>query len=204
MTGTFLPDRLVENPIVDPSNGRMTFAFKKLIDQVAQQGSNAAASVPQLVTGTHTQRLDDFDARKLPPGSIFYETDRTLYYLNIGGVWTYLAGVCQVTQSNLPTDLATQSAADDGVLVWVTDYAHLLTWNHNLLLSGAASGWTWGPGEEGSGFTSDFTDSPFAGPDDATGWIPAQGQQQVLTLKSDGTLHFATLRNLAAGFWFRQ
>lgn len=189
---TFLTDRLVKSPIVDPKTGLMSWDFKKVMDQVAQQSANAQAAVPQFLTGTHFNRINNRPASKLPAGTLYFETDRGVWYINNGGTWQYFAGVMQVTQANLPTDLG---ASDNGFLAEVTDFAHLLAWN--------GSGWQWGPGEQGSGFTIDFTDSPNAGPSPSTGWQQANGAIHVLTLQSDGSVKFASMRNIA-GSWYRQ
>lgn len=141
--------------------------------------------VPQFLAFAHSSGLAASD---YPDGSVWYQIDRTLYFLASGGVWVYLAGVCRVAQADLPTDLGT--AGDVGVLAYVTDFAHLLRWN--------GTGWEWGPGENGSDYVSAFV----TGPDDATGWHACDGTVGVVRLKSDGSRAFATVPN-TAGSWYR-
>ncbi len=133
---------------------------------------------------THANRLANYPANSYPVGTLFWETDRTVYYLNTGTVgaqvWTYTAGEFSCTQATLPADLGT---TDGGFLANVFDYGHLLIW------SGAA--WTWGPGDAGSGMLQLFEVDP-AG----AGWHLYDGST-VSYLKADGTLGSIVLPNLS-------
>lgn len=148
--------------------------------------------VTQFLSGTHAQRVSgSILASAYPSGSIYYETDRKLWYVAINATWTYLAGIYAVTQSNIPQtgDIGT---GDTGLLVYVSDYAHLLQWN------GAA--FSWAPGEQGSGFISAFVSAPSP----ADGWALCDGSN-VIQMLSDGTLNssFVALPN-TPGSYFRQ
>jgi hypothetical protein len=141
--------------------------------------------IPQLVLeDTHANRVANYPANSYPVGTLFWETDRTVYYLNTGAigsqVWTYTAGECSVTQATLPADLTT---TDGGFLANVFDYGHLLIW------SGVA--WTWGPGDAGSGMLQMFEVDPTA-----AGWHLYNGGT-INYLKADGTLGSITLPNLS-------
>lgn len=89
----------------------------------------------------------------------------------------------QSTQSNLATLAATLGASNAGLLVWVTDYNHVLEW------TGAA--YQWGPGENGSAFFQGFAAAPTG-----NGWHACDGSF-VNYLRSDGTLGGAVLPNTA-------
>jgi hypothetical protein len=90
----------------------------------------------------------------------------------------------QVTQSQLATLAATLGPANAGLLVWVTDYNHVLTWT--------GTGYAWGPGENGSNYFVGMATAPTA-----AGWHVCDGSF-VNYLKSNGTLGGATLPNTAS------
>jgi hypothetical protein len=144
-------------------------------------------SVTQFLTGTNADRITT-QANQFPSGSIFYVTDRTVYYVTNNGQWQYLCGYMQTDQAHLPTDLG---ANDKGFLVSVTDFQHVLYW------TGAA--WIWGPGESGSGYIVPFVNPP--NPPD--GWQACDGSTDIPQLLFDGSLDFVTVPNTAGSF-FRQ
>ncbi len=152
----------------DPStqHGFSQFGFLQFNNLVAAHNSTA-----QVIEGTHAQRIGNYPAANYSDGTLFYETDRGVFYVDVQSVWTYATGVMQNTQSKLPTDLA---AADAGFLYAVTDYAHLLAWS--------GTEWTWGPGEGGSGFIQSFASDPTG-----SGWHVCDGSV-VEMLSSNGTL----------------
>lgn len=133
---------------------------------------------------THANRLASYPANSYPVGTLFWETDRTVYYLNSGALgsqnWIYTAGEFSCTQATIPADLGTH---DGGFLANVFDYGHLLIW------SGAA--WTWGPGDAGSGMLQMFEVDP-----GGAGWHLYDGST-VNYLKADGTLGSIVLPNLS-------
>ena len=89
----------------------------------------------------------------------------------------------QSTQSNLAALAATLGASNAGLLVWVTDYNHVLEWT--------GSAYQWGPGENGSAFFQGFAVAPTG-----NGWHACDGSF-VNYLKSDGTLGGSTLPDTA-------
>ena len=142
--------------------------------------------VPTLTEGTHANRLT-FAASKVVDGSIYYESDRGVFYIAVNGAWLYLAGVSTVFQVTIPSDL---TATDAGFLAYVQDYGHMLRWNGTM--------WGWGPGDAQSGYSVAFVNAP----KDPL-WHVCDGSQNVPYLRADGGLSYATLPN-TAGLYFRQ
>jgi hypothetical protein len=171
----------LRTPVSD-SNGLMTFPWSQLLQYILA----AKASIPAFISGAHSVRLTSA-ATSYPAGSIFYESDRKVFYIALGGVWIYLSGVMSGSQPALPTDLG---ANDYGFLFYVTDFVHGLMWN--------GTGWVWAPGEAGSGFIVAFISAP-AG----FGWQACDGSVNVETLGPDGILTFATVPN-TPGSYYRQ
>jgi len=139
----------------------------------------------QFFFGSHAQRAN-LNAARYPNGSVFFESDRTVFYVIINGVWTYLTGSMATDQNDLPGDLGT---ADAGFLVYITDYNHQLTWN--------GFGFQWAPGEVGGGYSVPFVTAP----NPVTGWHVCDGST-VLQLQPDGTTVSTTIPN-TAGAYFR-
>lgn len=72
----------------------------------------------------HAERPDPLS---YPPGTLMFETDRTvLYYRSTSGTWTYSAGFYYNTHANAPTDLG---ISDAGFPFEVSDYAHVAIWD---------------------------------------------------------------------------
>lgn len=102
--------------------------------------------------------------------------------------WVYESGAYSVTQSAIPThgyNAASLNANDAGLLVNVTDYAHVLKWG--------GSSWGWGPGESGSGYFADFAVAPTG-----SGWHACDGSSGVKYLKADGTTGTVTVPSTAS------
>jgi len=126
--------------------------------------------------------------RKLYPpasyalGSLYWETDRTVWYLNAvvkaANTWIYVDGTDHGTLSNIPTDLG---ANDSNFQYEVTDYAHILKWN--------GSGWAF-LGNDASNY---FIDGTGTAPS-PVGWHACDGST-VTYLKSDGTTGTTTVPN---------
>lgn len=135
--------------------------------------------------GTHAARAS-IAASAFADGAIFVETDRNgLIYQVQGGVWVYVGGTYQRTQSQLSALASALTVNDNGLLVHVTDYNHVLRW--------ANPAWGWGPGDDGSGKLVPFAVAPTTG----TGWHLADGAT-VNYLKADGTTGSVTLPNTAS------
>lgn len=157
-------------------------AYIALIRSMSNSGRRRT---PQLVIeDTHANRLANYPASSYAVGTLFWETDRTVYYLNSGAAgsqyWLYTAGTCYTTQALIPGDLGTH---DVGFLNSVTDYGHVIEWN--------GTGFIWGPGEAGSGFLQLFEVDPTG-----AGWHLYDGST-VSYLKSDGSLGSIALPNLS-------
>lgn len=177
-----LTSQLLATSLVDES-GKLTRPWIKQFQEQAK-----ATKTFQFVRSTHAARANIL-ASDYSDGSEYYETDRGPVYKAVGGAWFYFSGMMEVAQAALPTDLTTR---DSGLLVHVTDYAHLLRW------SGAA--WGWAPGEAGSGFLLTFVNPP-APPE---GWTDASSApQNVPTLLADGSIVFVNVP-ATPGSWYRQ
>ncbi len=137
-----LPQRSFDMPMVD-QRGVVTSFWQKILYQFLK-----VSRVPVFLSLTHAQRLTT-SAASYVTGSICYESDRTVYYVANGGAWVYESGVMQSAQASLPTDLGTN---DTNLLLYVTDFAHLLQWN--------GASWQWGPREDGSDYIAKFVSGP--------------------------------------------
>jgi hypothetical protein len=151
---------------------------------------------------THANRLANYPASGQSVGSLFFETDRTVLYVVVGGgnnQWDYAGGVMYGTLSPdlKPSDLGT---SDLGFLFESTDYYHLYRWT--------GSTWTWGPGDPGNGGQKcDFVKAPTPAAawkkldgkgDDGTN--PVGGGNPIKFALEDGTLSSVTrLDSLVAG-----
>lgn len=98
------------------------------------------------LAGTHAARLL-IDPNTLPSATLYIETDRPhLVYVG-GSTWTYLAGVYSIDRAHAPTDVGVKDA---GMLVYVTDFGHLVRW----------MGTTWQWAGEQSQIIGDFNVAP--------------------------------------------
>lgn len=100
-----------------------------------------------ILNDTHTNRPSPSG---LTGGTLFFEADRNVVYLTIGGVWVYGWGEMAGDFGDEPTDLG---ATDAGFLFHVVDYAHRLRWT--------GSAWVFTDG--GNGFFQDFAVAPGVG-----------------------------------------
>lgn len=139
---------------------------------------------PQIIQDTHANKAN-YPPDVYANGTLYYETDRLVYYINQGAPgsqkWVYTVGTFECLQANLPNDLGPN---DSNFLANVFDYGHLLIW------SGVA--WTWGPGDAGSGMLQLFEADPTG-----AGWHLYDGTSGVPFLKADGTLGTVNLPNLS-------
>lgn len=90
--------------------------------------------LPTITQDTHAHRLTRPPVTDL---SLFYETDRTVWYLAVGGTWIYYTGVMSGLLTNIPTDL--DNTHDTGFQYHATDYGHTWFWQ--------SSTYNFGPGE---------------------------------------------------------
>lgn len=78
-------------------------------------------------TGTHAQRAA-INPATLAPGALFWETDRTAFYMVVANLWTYVAGTPHggtLSPDTRPSDLGT---ADAGFEIRATDFDRLYRW----------------------------------------------------------------------------
>ncbi len=98
--------------------------------------------------------------------------------------WHYMVGQFSRTQSQLVTLAAVLNTNHVGVLVDVTDYAHILRWT--------GSAWEYAdPSDPATRIEGFFVDP-------GTGWHLCDGTSNVAYLKSDGTTTTVTLPNLTS------
>ncbi len=106
-------------------------------------GSGTSVSSP--LADTHANRLSSYPASSYPAGTLFFETDRTLTYVNllVSGTltWTYLSGIGYAVLASAYSGLG---VADTNLLFFATDYFHLYRW------TGAA--FVFAPADDGSGY----------------------------------------------------
>lgn len=177
----FLPQSLPPDLAQKMGNAVVSLPWIKWFQQVHE----TAASAPEFVSGTHANRTSAA-AGSYPEGTVFYETDRKVYYIAIGSAWVYYAGTMSTTQGNLPSDLG---ANDAGFLAAVTDYEHTLEWT--------GSTWNWAPGESGSDFVQMFLSGPSGG-----GWHVCNGAT-VNRLNADGSTASVTLPDYSAAAYLK-
>lgn len=141
-----------------------------------------------------------YDPAQLSVNTQFFITDRNFveYVVRVvGGAnkWVYQAGTYGLAQAGIAGlkgfNGAVLGTNDNGLLIEVTDYAHVLKW------SGTA--WGWGPGESGSGYFQDFAVAPTG-----TGWHACDGSAGVAYLKADGTTGTVTLPNTTGSAAYRK
>jgi hypothetical protein len=77
--------------------------------------------------GTHADRLT-YDTTRLADGTLFYETDRAVWYVWFQGAWRYQTGTMRGTFSpdQRPTDLGTN---DIDLIYYATDTHYQYVWN---------------------------------------------------------------------------
>lgn len=87
--------------------------------------SGSSVVIGSISTGPHISRGA---AANYPTGSLFWETDRTVMYLDTGSAWVYILGTMRGTNNpnQKPLDL---SANDTGFLFYATDLNVLFRWS---------------------------------------------------------------------------
>lgn len=174
-------DRLIATP-----GGTASDSFWLFLDGVGRWLRGNGGSIYGTAAQRTTQTTRGYiNPRNVADGTLYRETDTGLTYELQVGVWLYSAGIYQRTQSQLATLSGALGANDAGLLVEVTDYAHVLRW--------AGAAWEWGPGEEGGGYFRPFAVAPTG-----AGWHACDGSAGIKYLKADGTTGTVTLPNTAA------
>lgn len=114
-------------------------------------------------------------------------SDTILYQYSAANTsWSYIAGIVQRTQANLSALTSLLGGADTGLLVDITDFAHVLRWT--------GTAWTFNDPADMSGRISMF----LVDPSPTTGWHLCDGTSNVPYLKSDGTTGTQTMPALTA------
>ena len=176
-----IPD--ARNPVFDDNGHFLREWYSALANLVAF----VLQLAPTYLQNTHAKRLAT-SAANYPDGTLFYETDRTIYYIARGKNWVYDHGNYPINQQALPTDLG---ISDTGFLAYVTDFAHLLQWT--------GTGWNWAPGEQGAGMQILFPDVV-----PSLGWHVCDGAAGIQVLQSDGSYILVTMPNIGATTFYRQ
>lgn len=140
-----------------------------------------------ITSDTHAKRLAKSPASS--GGALFYETDRTVWYVSDGQNWRYLAGTMHSNYEQGPTDLGTN---DIGFIWGVSDFAHVYSW--------IGTEWAFTNGDAGGGYIVAFASG--VTPARLTGWHVADGSSQRMLL-SNGSSKTVTIPNVA-GSYFRQ
>ena len=170
--------------VTDPEFVRL---LNKRFEEIASAiGSTPSAAVPATShhSGSHAQRLS-VAAASVPVGTMFYETDRTLFYMAVtsGGtrIWRYVSGTSRAAIANKPTGLG---AGDAGLLFHATDYRRTWRW------TGAV--WTRADSEDPRQVI--WTDE-----DPGTGWALANGSASNRTTDT-ATVEAFTLPDLIGSY----
>lgn len=139
-------------------------------------------SIAQIISGTHAQRIALTPAT-ITQQTLYFETDRTVYYQLVNSAFIYTAGKMSSALANIPGDLGSNDA---GFLFYATDYQHTYYWD------GAV--WSYAPGDEGSGFIRHFTVAPRSGK-----WQKLDGSTGITESLANGTTALVAFSGLAAG-----
>src|SRR5215469_241701 len=107
-------------------------------------------------------------------------------YSATNGVWTYQSGQVARTQTNLSSLASLLAATDTGLLVDVTDFAHILIWTGSV--------WTYADPTDPAGRIEAFLFDP----NPTTGWHLCDGTVAVPYLKHDGTTGTQSMPALTA------
>ena len=114
------------------------------------------------------------------------DTGVVYQYSAASGVWAYFSGMIARTQSGLSGLAGQLGSSDAGLLVDVTDFAHILKWS--------GSAWEYADPSDPAGRVEAF----LVDPSPTTGWHLCDGTAGVSYLKSDGTTGTQTLPDLVS------
>lgn len=107
-------------------------------------------------------------------------------YSKSAGVWTYFSGQVARTQTNLSALAGLLGAADTGLLVDVTDFAHILKWTGTV--------WAYADPTDPAGRIEAF----LVDPSPTTGWHLCDGTANVPYLLATGATSTQSLPNLTS------
>lgn len=146
-----IPPGVRDKDLVNTINDRL-----RQINVALAGGETTAATAATINFGTHAARMATPVAR-VPSGSIWNETDRTVSYQVQNNQWKYTGGMLKANFAAGPSGLG---IADTGLLWSVSDYAHIVRWT--------GTGW-------------EFVDTPgryiafMTSPPDGNGWQVCDG-----------------------------
>lgn len=121
-----LPD-VISDPLSQEGTliafGGLIYYFDTTVNpgQWTQLGALASS-----IQDTHANRLANFPAASSPKGTLFWETDRTVLYINTGTAWTYRLGIMRAAYASRPTDLG---ANDSDFKFYATDRTITYRWS---------------------------------------------------------------------------
>lgn len=153
-------------------------------------GNNNA--VPLVIVDTHSNRNAVHPAFSQPIGALYYETDRTVWYVVVGPspVWIYAGSEMKCPQASLPADLG---ANDRYFVARVAEpYGHKLVWGNANNSGNYAAGWDWEDPGDPSGRIAPFLVNP------GNGWALCDGNNATYLL-STGNTATQTLPDLVSG-----
>ena len=145
------------------------------------------AKTAALIEDTHAHRAN-YAASSYVDGTMYYETDRTVYYIVQAGTWVYMQGVMSGTLSpdTKPNDLG---AADVGFRFDATDFFHEYVWNGTV--------WHYAPWDLGSGWMV------MGGqPNPSIFWL-CNGSVATLSRDDGGTTTFTTPNTVSANPFYQ-
>jgi hypothetical protein len=103
------------------------YRFDQRLEAYFPQGAIAVT-----LEDTHANRVANYDAEDYEPGTLFWETDRTVLYLAAGLVWQYALGIMYDLIANRPTDL---TADDVGFLFYASDQNTTYRWDGTVWIA---------------------------------------------------------------------
>lgn len=129
-----LPGNAQPGQIVQMNNQLYVFGTSGATGTLGVWGSVGGSGT---LVDTHANRLAIYPAAKYQLGTLFYETDRTVLYVNSSSVWTFAAGLNENVFASRPTGLG---VADASFLFLATDTSTLYAWTGTAWLTiGGAS-----------------------------------------------------------------
>lgn len=168
-------------------------AFRDLYDTISQLNSRLAQSVQPIagpsvaaggiIQGEHKTRILQYNPSACK-GCLFYETDRTVWYISDGFAWRYTSGSMTCALTAIPTDL---DIYDVGFKL------HTTTYNHRHYWDGSA----WKFDDDSSGYIGLWVISP------GTGWKLCNGSGTFIYEKADCTTSTATVPDATVGEYLK-
>lgn len=124
-----LPGNIAPGTLVSMNGQIYVFGTSGATGTLGQWGALGGSGT---LLDTHANRLAIYPASKYQLGTLFYETDRTVLYVNSSSVWTFAAGLYEAVFASRPAGLA---AADTSFLFLATDTSTLYAWSGSAWLT---------------------------------------------------------------------